>query len=132
MHPMFVKLFLETDADDPPADKKGKRRLATLVRRHAPGPARRATARTPDHRARRGSRLAAALTTTPCRAPAAREAAAYAAAGPRRRSKIAPQLTSQLRYRAGCLPAGGHPDHGTRPEVRQSWPTTNPCRPRRA
>jgi hypothetical protein len=60
MHPMFVKLFLETDADDLLAGKKEKRRRATLVRRIAPRAARRVTARTLGHRTRRGSRLAAA------------------------------------------------------------------------
>ena len=33
MHPMFVKLYLEPDADDPLAERERKRRSANRVRR---------------------------------------------------------------------------------------------------
>ncbi len=33
MHPMFVKLFIETDADDHPADVQDKQRHARQARR---------------------------------------------------------------------------------------------------
>lgn len=54
MHPMFVKLFLEPDADDPLADEK-KRHPAILARRHPPRTVRRAAVRTQGRRMRRGA-----------------------------------------------------------------------------
>jgi len=53
MHPMFAKLFLESDEDDLPADERQKRRLATLVRRNLPRMSRKAAGRGKDHRAAR-------------------------------------------------------------------------------
>ena len=34
MHPMFVRLFLETDADDPQGDEQDMRRAASRARRN--------------------------------------------------------------------------------------------------
>jgi len=34
MHPMFVRLFLETDADDPHGDEQDRRRAASRARRN--------------------------------------------------------------------------------------------------
>ena len=34
MHPMFVRLFLETDADDPQGDEQDMRRAASRVSRN--------------------------------------------------------------------------------------------------
>jgi hypothetical protein len=53
MHPMFVKLFIETDADDPLACDEDKRRRSRRVRR---GQARMVTRTTVDSRAARSSR----------------------------------------------------------------------------
>jgi hypothetical protein len=50
MHPMFVKLFLEPDADDLLADEEEKRRHAKLARHHRPRMTLRVTARPQDRR----------------------------------------------------------------------------------
>jgi hypothetical protein len=54
MHPMFVKLFLETDEDELPAEKQ-KRRPATLARRNPPRSSRKAAVRMKNHRTRRSA-----------------------------------------------------------------------------
>jgi hypothetical protein len=53
MHPMFVKLFLEADADDLQADDPDMRRRANRARRNRSRPASRVTARGHDRRPRR-------------------------------------------------------------------------------
>jgi hypothetical protein len=60
MHPMFVKLFLETSADDPLADEEDERRRASRARRD------RVTRSLEGHRSRPGS---PAATMTCLRAP---------------------------------------------------------------
>ena len=52
MHPMFVKLFLEPDADDLLADEE-ERRHAKLARQNRSRVAMRVTARPQDRRPRR-------------------------------------------------------------------------------
>jgi hypothetical protein len=53
MHPMFVKLFLETSADDPLADEEDERRRASRARRDRSRVALRVTARDRDRQPRR-------------------------------------------------------------------------------
>ena len=53
MHPMFVKLYLEPEADDLLADEQEKRRSAKLARRHRSRMAVRVTTSAPDRRPRR-------------------------------------------------------------------------------
>jgi hypothetical protein len=53
MHPMFVKLYLETDADDLLADEEERRRSAKLASRNRARTALRVTARAQDRRPRR-------------------------------------------------------------------------------
>jgi hypothetical protein len=53
MHPMFVKLFLETDADDLQADDRHMRRRANRARRNRSRMAIKVTARDHDRRPRR-------------------------------------------------------------------------------
>jgi hypothetical protein len=53
MHPMFVKLFLEDDADDLLADEEERRRRARLARHNRPRMTMRVTARAQDRRPRR-------------------------------------------------------------------------------
>src|SRR5262249_28139339 len=53
MHPMFVKLFIETDADDLLAEED-RRRRARRSRRARPAMAVRTAARDREHRSRRG------------------------------------------------------------------------------
>jgi hypothetical protein len=54
MHPMFVKLYLEADADDLLADEKEKRRSAKLARHNRSRTALRVTTtRAQDRRPRR-------------------------------------------------------------------------------
>jgi hypothetical protein len=53
MHPMFVKLYLEPEADDLLADEQEKRRSAKLARRHRSRMAVRVTTPAPDRRPRR-------------------------------------------------------------------------------
>ena len=53
MHPMFVKLFLETDADDLQADGLDRRRRANRARRIRSRMTIKATARDHDRRPRR-------------------------------------------------------------------------------
>lgn len=50
MHPMFVKLYLEADADDLLAEEQEKRRSARLARRNRSRMAVRVTARAQDRR----------------------------------------------------------------------------------
>jgi hypothetical protein len=50
MHPMFVKLFLEDDADDLLADEEERRRHARLARRNRSRMTVRVTARAQDRR----------------------------------------------------------------------------------
>lgn len=52
MHPMFVKLFLETDADDLLTGDEDKRRRANRARRNRSRVAMRYTARDRDRRSR--------------------------------------------------------------------------------
>jgi hypothetical protein len=52
MHPMFVKLYLEPEADDL-ADEQQRRRSARLARRNRSRMAVRVTARAQDRRPRR-------------------------------------------------------------------------------
>ena len=54
MHPMFVKLYLEPEADDLLADEQEKRRSAKVARRHRSRMAVRVTTPAPDRRPRRG------------------------------------------------------------------------------
>jgi hypothetical protein len=53
MHPMFVKLFLETGADDLLADEQEKQRAANRARRHRSRLATRIANRDRDRRPRR-------------------------------------------------------------------------------
>jgi hypothetical protein len=53
MHPMFVKLFLETGADDLLAEDEDKRRAANRARRNRSRVAIKVTARDQDRRPRR-------------------------------------------------------------------------------
>ena len=53
MHPMFVKLFLEADADDPQADDPDTRRRANRARRNRFRMATKVTVRDHDRRPRR-------------------------------------------------------------------------------
>jgi hypothetical protein len=53
MHPMFVKLFLETDADDLLAEEEAKRRAANRARRSQARTAMRVTASNRDRQPRR-------------------------------------------------------------------------------
>jgi hypothetical protein len=53
MHPMFVKLFLETSADDLLADEEDERRRASRARRDRSRVAVRVTARDRDRQPRR-------------------------------------------------------------------------------
>jgi hypothetical protein len=53
MHPMFVKLFLETDADDLQADGLDRRRRANRDRRNRCRVTSKVTARDHDRRPRR-------------------------------------------------------------------------------
>ena len=53
MHPMFVKLYLEPEADDPLAEEQEKRRSARLARHNRSRMAVRVTARAQDRRLRR-------------------------------------------------------------------------------
>jgi hypothetical protein len=53
MHPMFVKLFLEDDADDLLADEEERRRRARLARHNRSRMTMRVTARAQDRRPRR-------------------------------------------------------------------------------
>jgi hypothetical protein len=53
MHPMFVKLYLEPDADDLLADEKARRRAANRTRRVRSRTAVRVTARDADRQPRR-------------------------------------------------------------------------------
>ena len=55
MHPMFVKLFLEDDADESLAEQERRRRAATRVRRTRVRQAARVAGRDQNHRARPGS-----------------------------------------------------------------------------
>jgi hypothetical protein len=50
MHPMFVKLFLETDADEVLAGEQDKRRTTNRARRSRSRMTTRVTARDPDRR----------------------------------------------------------------------------------
>jgi hypothetical protein len=51
MHPMFVKLFLEADAEDLLADEEERRRRVTRARRSRSRATLRVTARAQDRRA---------------------------------------------------------------------------------
>jgi hypothetical protein len=53
MHPMFVKLYLEAEADDLLADEEEKRRSANRARNNRSRTPLRATARAQDRRPRR-------------------------------------------------------------------------------
>ena len=53
MHPMFVRLFLETDADDPQGDELEMRRAASRARRNRSRMAIKVTARDRDRLPRR-------------------------------------------------------------------------------
>jgi len=53
MHPMFVKLYLEADADDLLADERDRRRRANRARRLATRTSVRVAARDQDRRAAR-------------------------------------------------------------------------------
>lgn len=53
MHPMFVQLYLEADADDLLADEQGKRRRANRARRLRAQTVVRATGRDRDRQPRR-------------------------------------------------------------------------------
>jgi hypothetical protein len=53
MHPMFVKLFLEADADDPLAEEEERRRHASRARHNRSRMTVRVTARAQDRRPRR-------------------------------------------------------------------------------
>jgi hypothetical protein len=53
MHPMFVKLFLENDADDLLADEQAKRRSAARAKRSHARTAVRVTVRERDRQQRR-------------------------------------------------------------------------------
>jgi hypothetical protein len=53
MHPMFVKLFLENDADDLLADEEAKRRSAARARRSRSRTAVRLTVRDRERQPRR-------------------------------------------------------------------------------
>jgi hypothetical protein len=53
MHPMFVKLFLDPDADDLLADEEERRRHAKLARRNRSRMTMRVTARPQDRLPRR-------------------------------------------------------------------------------
>src|SRR5215470_1647540 len=53
MHPMFVRLFLETDADDPQGDELDMRRAATRARRNRSRMALKVTVRDRDRLPRR-------------------------------------------------------------------------------
>jgi hypothetical protein len=53
MHPMFVKLFIETDADDLLAEEEVKRRRARRSRRSQPAVVVRAASRDRNPRPRR-------------------------------------------------------------------------------
>jgi len=53
MHPMFVKLFLDPDADDLLADEEERQRRAKLARRNRSRTALRVTARPQGRRPRR-------------------------------------------------------------------------------
>jgi hypothetical protein len=53
MHPMFVKLFLEADADDPLAEEEERRRHASRARHSRSRMTVRVTARGQDRRPRR-------------------------------------------------------------------------------
>jgi hypothetical protein len=53
MHPMFVKLFLETSADDLLAEEEDKRRRASRARRDRSRVAMKVTARDQDRLPRR-------------------------------------------------------------------------------
>jgi hypothetical protein len=50
MHPMFVKLYLENDADDVLAEEEGRRRAANRARRARSRRATRVVARDRDRR----------------------------------------------------------------------------------
>jgi hypothetical protein len=54
MHPMFVKLFIETDADDLLAEEEAKRRHARRAGRNRPAVLVRAATRDRDLQPRRG------------------------------------------------------------------------------
>jgi len=53
MHPTFVKLFLEADADDPLAEEEERRRHASRARHNRSRMTVRVTARAQDRRPRR-------------------------------------------------------------------------------
>jgi hypothetical protein len=53
MHPMFVKLYLEAEADDLLADEQDKRRSAKLARHQPSRVAVRVTSQAQDRRPRR-------------------------------------------------------------------------------
>jgi len=53
MHPMFVKLYLEPEADDLLADEQERRRTARLARHNRSRMAVRVTVRAQDRRPRR-------------------------------------------------------------------------------
>jgi hypothetical protein len=53
MHPMFVQLFLETDADDPQGDERDMRRAANRARRNRSRMAIKVTVRDRDRLPRR-------------------------------------------------------------------------------
>ena len=53
MHPMFVKLYLEAEADDLLADEEQRRRSANLARHHRSRTLVRVTARAREGRPRR-------------------------------------------------------------------------------
>ncbi len=53
MHPMFVKLFLDPDADDLLADEEERRRRVKLARHQRSRMTVRVTARPQDHRSPR-------------------------------------------------------------------------------
>ena len=53
MHPMFVKLFLQTGTDDPLADEEDEQRTENRARRHRSRMATRPTNRDRDRRPRR-------------------------------------------------------------------------------
>ncbi len=48
MHPMFIRLFMEADADDLAADEQDRQRRARRVKRGTPARVVRATARDRD------------------------------------------------------------------------------------
>ena len=50
MHPMFVRLFIETDAEDPLIEEQDKQRHARQARRGRPARVTRAAAPRPDRR----------------------------------------------------------------------------------